>query len=121
VREPLLDVLAHLHGALVQERFAVVEEVDPDQRGASLVDRPSEQIEVEHAGLAGAGDAGFRRAARLLAGDVARRGGLDIEPGGELQHVQVPYRGGLILLQRQLQGAVAAELRAAGIEVLTEP
>ena len=29
VREVRLDVLAHLDGALVQERLAVVEEVDP--------------------------------------------------------------------------------------------
>ena len=36
VREVRLDVLAHLDRALVQERFAVVEEVDASERRARL-------------------------------------------------------------------------------------
>ena len=50
----------------MQERLAVVEEVDANERGAGFVDHAPEEIEVEHAGLTRAGDAGFRRAARLV-------------------------------------------------------
>ena len=83
VRELRLDVLAHLDGALVQERLAVVEEVDPAERRAGLVDHPREQVEVEHAGLAGPGDAGLGRAAGLETRDVAGGGALDVEPAGQ--------------------------------------
>src|SRR5207247_11482568 len=58
LREMRLDVLAHLDGALVEERLAVVDEVDAHQRRAGLVDDPAEQVEIEHAGLTGPRDAG---------------------------------------------------------------
>ena len=83
MRKLRLDVLAHLDGALVEERLAVVEEVDAAERGARFVDHPLEELEVEHAGLTRTGDARLRCAARLLAGDVAGGGGLDIQPRGQ--------------------------------------
>ena len=48
--------------------------------GPGFVDDPREQVEVEHAGLARARDAGFGRAARLEARDVAGGRALDVEP-----------------------------------------
>ena len=83
VREMRLDVLAHLDGALVEERLAVVEEVDAAERRPDFVDHPLEEVEVQHAGLAGVRDAGFRRAARLRARDVAGRRALDEHPRRE--------------------------------------
>src|SRR5438093_5308840 len=80
VREVRLDVLAHLDGALVKERLAVVEEIDAHERRTRLVYDPPEQIEVEHPGLPRARDAGFRSAARLLARDVARGRAFDVQP-----------------------------------------
>ena len=85
--------------------------------GPGLVDDAPEQIEVEHAGLARPGDAGFRRAARLGARDVAGRRALDVQPRRQRPGVERPDRRRLVLLQRQLQRAVAAELRAAGVQV----
>ena len=120
VRKLVLDVLAHLHGALVQEGLAVVEEVDADQRRPGLVDHPLEDLEIEHPRLTRARDAGFRRAARLLARDVAGGGGLDVQPRRQLRNVQIPLRRGLVLLERQLERAVPAELRAAGVQVAAQ-
>ncbi len=97
----LLDVRAHLDGALVQEGLAVVEEVDAPERGPGLVDDAREEIEVEHARLARSRDAGLRRAARLEAGDVAGRGALDIEAAGNRRHVERALR-------RRLVGLAAA-------------
>jgi hypothetical protein len=95
-----LDVLAHLDGALVQERLAVVEEIDADQRSADLVDDAAEQIEVEHAGLPRPGDAGFRRAARLGARDVAGGRALDVHARRLRPGVHGAHRRRLVLLQR---------------------
>ena len=67
----------------MEERLAVVEEIDAHERRAGLVDDAAEEIEVEHAGLAGAGDAGLGRAAGLGARDVAGRRALDVEPRGQ--------------------------------------
>ncbi len=116
-REPLLDVLAHLHGTFVQERLAVVEEVDPREARTGLVDHAREEIEVEHAGLPGPRDPGLGRAAGLEAGDVARRGALDVEAGGQRAGVDRPDAGRRVAGQRQLEGAVAAEPGAARVEV----
>src|SRR5262249_33619219 len=80
VREVRLDVCAHLDGALVEERLAVVEEIDPDERRPRLVDDLAEHVEVQHAGLPRPRDAGLWRAAGLIAGDVARGRALYIEP-----------------------------------------
>src|SRR4029077_18582647 len=71
VREVRLDVFAHLDGALVEEGFAVVEEVDARQRRSDFVHDAAEQIEVEHARLARSRDPRFRGAARLIARNVA--------------------------------------------------
>ena len=86
--------------------------------GPGFVDDAREQIEVEHAGLARARDAGFRRAARLGARDVAGGRALDVHA----RRAAAPASSGalrrrLVLLERQLQRAVAAELRAAGVQV----
>ena len=72
----------------MQKGFAVVEEVDPAERRPDFVDHAAEQIEVEHAGLARARDAGFGRAARLGARDVARRGALDEHAPGQRSGVE---------------------------------
>ena len=93
VRKARLDVLAHLDGALVQKRLAVVEEVDPLQRGAGFVDDAPEQLEVEHAGLARPRDAGFGGAHRLGAGDVAGRRALDIHPLATGPHPEIGLEG----------------------------
>jgi hypothetical protein len=113
VREPRLDVLAHLDGPLVQEGLAVVEEVHAAQRRARLVDDAREQVEIEHPGLTRPRDPGLGRAAGLVARDVAGGRALDVEPAGQRAHVQIARRRRLVLLQRQLQRAVAAELRSA--------
>ena len=117
VRKMGLDVLAHLDGALVEERLAVVEEVDPAERRPDFVDHSLEDIEVQHAGLARLRDAGFRRAARLRARDVAGRRALDEHPRRERTRVERSNGGRLVLLQRPLERAVAAELRAPGVQV----
>ena len=93
VRKAGLDVLAHLHGALVQERLAVVEEVDPLERGAGLVDGAAEQLEIEHAGLARARDAGLRRAHGLVARDVTGGRALDVHLRGQRPGVHRPDGG----------------------------
>ena len=113
-----LDVLAHLNGALVQERLAVVEEVDSAERRPGLVDRLREQVPVEHAGLPRPGDAGLGRAARLEARDVTGGGALDVQAVRERPDVHLALRDGLVRRERQLQRAVAAERRAAGVQIL---
>jgi hypothetical protein len=79
VREPRLDVLAHLDRSLVQERFAVIEEVHARERRSGLVDDSSEEVEIEHPGVTRSSDAGLRGAAGLVAGDVARRRALYVQ------------------------------------------
>ena len=64
VRKARLDVLAHLDRALVQKRFAVVEEVDPHQGRPRFVHDATEQVEVEHSGLSRPGDARSRGRSR---------------------------------------------------------
>ena len=120
VRELRLHVLAHLDGPLVQERLAVIEEVDAPERRPRFVDHPREEIDVEHAGLARARDAGLRRAAGLEARDVARGRALDVEARGLRRHVETALRRRLALRQRQLQRAVAAERRPAAVQVLAQ-
>ena len=95
MRELRLDVFAHLDGALVQERLAVIEEVDAPERRPRFVDHLREQIEVEHAGLARARDAGLRRAHRLVARNVAGGGALDIEAAGNRADVEIALRAAL--------------------------
>ena len=94
VREVRLDVLAHLHGALVQEGLAVVEEVDADQRRpASSITRlnrskssmPACRVRVMP--VSGAQQAS-------VAGDVAGGGALDVEARGEAAGVERPRLGG---------------------------
>src|SRR6266487_5033062 len=117
VRKARLDVLAHLDGALVQESFAVVEEIDPAERRPRLVHAPAEQLEVEHAGVPRAGDAGLRRAAGLRAGDVTGRGALDVQPRRKLLDVQIACGWRILFAEGEFQRAIAAEFRTAGIEV----
>ena len=120
VRKLRLDVLAHLDRALVEERFAVVEEVDAYQRRSGFVDDAREHVPVEHAGLTRARDAGFRGAARLEARDVAGRRALDVQPAGQRRNIEIAHGRRLVWRQRQLQRAVAAERRAPGIEVFAQ-
>ena len=119
-RKPRLDVFAHLDRALVQERLAVVEKVDSHERGADLVDDAAKKVEVQHSGLARSRDAGFRRAARLVARDVAGRGALDEHPRRERPRVERADDRLLIFLERQLQRAVAAEFRSAAVELIPQ-
>ena len=121
LRELRLDVLAHFDRALVEERLAVIEEVDPRQRGSNFVDDPPEQIEIEHAGFPRASDPGFRCAARLVARDVAGRRAFDEHARGKRPGVERPRRRGLIFPKGHLQRAVAAEFRSASVELLAQP
>src|SRR5262249_31761226 len=100
VRELRLDVLAHLLGALVEKCFAVVEEVDAHERRPGLVDDASEDLEVEHASLPRPGDTGLRCAARLVAGDVAGRRALDVEPRRQGASIERALRRRLVLAER---------------------
>ena len=110
----------HLHRALVQERFAVVEEVDASERRPDLVDHLREDAEVEHAGLTRPGDAGFRRAARLVARDVAGRGAFDEHAPGVTPRVERAHGRFDILRERPFQRAVAAEGGTGAVEVFPE-
>src|SRR4051812_16644851 len=78
LREARLDVLAHFDRALMEEGLAVIKEVDADEPRPRFVDDAAEYLEVEHAGLPCAGDAGLRRTARFGARDVAGGRALDI-------------------------------------------
>ena len=117
LREALLDVLAHLDGPLVQERLAVVEEVDASEARTGLVDDPGEQIEIEHPRLPRARDAGLGRAAGLEAGDVAGRRAFDVEPGRQGAGIDRPHRRRVVFTQRQLERAVAAEAGASRVQI----
>ncbi len=120
VREAGFDVLAHLDGALVQKRLAVIEKVDSDQRRPGFVHHPREQVEIQHAGLARFRDARLGRAASLRARDVARGRALDIHAAGELPHLQRSNDRRLFACQRQLERTVAAEPGPAGVEVCSQ-
>ena len=100
LRKPLLDVLAHLDRPLVQEGFAIVEEVDPRERGSGFVDHPGEEIEIEHPRLPRPRDPGLGRAAGLEAGNIARRRALDVEPRGKRPGVEWTDGGRGIVGQR---------------------
>ena len=117
LREARLDVLTHLHRALVQERFAVVEEINSHERRAHFIDDAAEQVEIEHACLPRACDAGLGRAARLIARDVARGRAFDVHARGQRARVDRAHDRSLVSLQRQLQRAIAAEPRAACIQI----
>ena len=121
MREPALDVFAHLDGALVEERLAVVEEVDAAERRARFVDDPLEQIEVEHAGLARAGDARLRVRSTPARTRCCRRRCISMySRDGQRRHASRSRCGGCSsFVERQLQRAVAAELRAAAVEILS--
>src|SRR4051794_28469669 len=121
MRELRLDVLAHLDRALVEKCFTVIEEIDSVQGRPDFVDNAPEQIEVEHAALPGTGDAGFRRAAGLGAGNIAGGRALDEHPARHRLNVERADWRRLVLLQRQLEGAIAAELRSAAVEILAQP
>src|SRR5262249_12900702 len=86
-----------------------------------LVDDAAEQIEVEHAGLARARDAGLRRAAGFGAGDVAGGRALDVHPRRQRAGVDWPHRRRPLLPERQLQRTVAAEPRPAAVQVGPQP
>src|SRR5687768_13216317 len=116
MRETGFDVLAHLDGPLVQERFPVVEEVDADEPGTGFVHDIPEELEVEHPRVARLGNAGLRGAARLRTRNVAGRGALDVETGRQPADIQGSYRR-LLTPQGQLERAVTAELRTAGVEI----
>src|SRR5215213_11329269 len=120
VRELRLDVLAHLHGALVEEGLSVIEEVDPPERWSRFVDHTREEIEIEHPRLARPRNPGFRRTAGLIAGDVAGRRALDVEAGGQRADLEIALRRGLVALERQFERTVAAELRSAAVEILAQ-
>src|SRR5215208_2082273 len=104
----------------MQERLAVVEEVDAAERRAGFVDHFLEQIEVEHARLARARDAGFRSADGLVAGNIAGGGALNIETRGNWRDVEIALRRLFVRLQRQLERAIAAEARAALVQISTQ-
>ena len=120
-RKPRLDVFAHLDRALVQERLAVVEKVDSHERGADLVDDAAKKVEVQHSGLARSRDAGFRRAARLVAGNVAGGGALDVQARRHRAGIGRPHDRRVVFFERQLQRTIAAEPRAAGVEIQAKP
>jgi hypothetical protein len=84
----------------VQEGLAVVEELDALEGRPCLVHDAAEQLEVEHAGLPRAGDAGFRRAAGLRARDVARGRAVDAQAGG--LRTDLPLKKGDAPPQRDL-------------------
>ena len=93
VREVRLDVLAHLDRALVQERLAVVEEVDADERRRRLrrstrrkrskSSMPAWRVRVMP--VSGAQHA-------CGAGDVAGGGALDVHPRRQRAGVDRPHR-----------------------------
>src|SRR6516165_2650247 len=118
MRKPRLDVLAHLDGLFVQERLAVIEEIDPAERGSDLVYDAAEEIEVEHPRLTRPGDPGLGRAAGLRARNVAGRCAFDVHAVGIGSSIKRANDRRLIFTERPLQRAVAAEFRSAGVEVL---
>ncbi len=120
VRVLALHQLAHLDGPLVQERLAVVEEVDAFQGRADFGQHALEELDVEHAGLPRLGDPGLGSAARIEAGHVACGGALDIHPRRQWRHRERSLRRGLVGLERQLERAVAAEARPAAVQILAQ-
>src|SRR5262245_31557102 len=109
VRKIRLDVLTHLDRTLMQEGFAVVEEIDAAERRPGFVNDSPKQIEIEHAGLTRAGDAGFGCAAGIRTGNIAGRRALDEHPVRNRACVERSDSRLLLLLQRQLDGTVLAE------------
>src|SRR5262245_54692322 len=109
MRKIRLDVLAHLNRTLMEESFAVIEKIDATERRTGFVNDAPKQIEIEHARLTRAGDAGFRGAAGIRTRNIAGRRALDEHPVRNRPRVERSDPWRLFLLQRQLERTVGAE------------
>ena len=110
-----LEVFDHLDRLRVNERVAVVEEIEPDETRTDLVHDAAELVEREERPLPGGDEAGFLRTHGLEAGQVAANRGLEEDPGQDFE-VDGTLRDRRALGQGPLEAAIEAERRVAFIE-----